>query len=222
MPASVGLVERACKGLEHRPRTLESLLWRRLGADSEHASSHDATVSIVLTPGTPPHDVVLAVPLLRSDISGGGDAGTPVLSAMLTAPSGAGQARFDYFTSGHGGNGPMACDEFCPKENDVSLDGKNVYAKAPVSNCSKNCTHVPISGTISCGGMTYDYICEQNPDSCPPSPTFPRSNWCPSQIIAPIAIPLPATSLSGTHDVGLTIANIDGTWSTGLAAVFYR
>jgi len=45
MPASVGLVERACKGLEHRPRTLESLLWRRLGADSEHASSHDATVA---------------------------------------------------------------------------------------------------------------------------------------------------------------------------------
>ena len=186
------------------------------------ASSHDATVSILLTPGTPPHDVVLAVPLLRSDITGGGDAGAPVLSAKLTAPSGASQARFDYFTSGHGGNGAMACDEFCPKENDVSLDGTNVYAKAPTSNCSKNCTHMPITGSISCGGTTYDYICEQNPDSCPPSPTYPRSNWCPSQIIAPIPIALPASALVGMHDVGLTVVNIDGTWSTGLSAVFYR
>ena len=33
-PDSVEIVERAVKGLEHRPRTLEALLWRKLGGDA--------------------------------------------------------------------------------------------------------------------------------------------------------------------------------------------
>ncbi|HEY1955305.1 MAG TPA: hypothetical protein VGH28_06825 [Polyangiaceae bacterium] len=33
VPDSPEIVERAVKGLEHRPRTLESLLWRKLGGD---------------------------------------------------------------------------------------------------------------------------------------------------------------------------------------------
>jgi hypothetical protein len=48
VPSSTALVERACKGLEHRPRTLESLLWRRLGsdpADPEHAPRREATIA---------------------------------------------------------------------------------------------------------------------------------------------------------------------------------
>ncbi len=187
------------------------------------AASHDATVSIVLTPGTPPHDVVLAIPLLRSDIVGGGDGGTPALSTQFTAPAGANQARFDYFTSGHGANGPLEeCDEFCWKQNNVSLDGTNLYATAPMSNCSDNCTHVPISGSVSCGGSTYNYVCQQNPCSCPPSSTATRSNWCPSQIILPIAVPFPGGTSSGQHNAGVGIVNADGTWSIGLSAVFYR
>lgn len=43
IPASAELVERAIQGLEHRPRALESLLWRKLGADPEHAPSAEAT-----------------------------------------------------------------------------------------------------------------------------------------------------------------------------------
>jgi hypothetical protein len=42
LPGSAALVERACKGLQHRPRTLESLLWRKLGA--EH-TSRETTVA---------------------------------------------------------------------------------------------------------------------------------------------------------------------------------
>jgi len=33
-PDSVDIVERAVKGLEHRPRTLEMLLWRKLGGET--------------------------------------------------------------------------------------------------------------------------------------------------------------------------------------------
>jgi len=45
LPGSVALVERACKGLEHRPRTLEHLLWRKLGADADHAPSREVIVA---------------------------------------------------------------------------------------------------------------------------------------------------------------------------------
>jgi hypothetical protein len=43
IPASAELVERAIQGLEHRPRALESLLWRKLGADPDHAPSPEAS-----------------------------------------------------------------------------------------------------------------------------------------------------------------------------------
>jgi hypothetical protein len=45
-PRSIEVVERACKGLSRRPRALESLLWRRLGAvewtGTGEASAHRA------------------------------------------------------------------------------------------------------------------------------------------------------------------------------------
>jgi len=196
------------------------------------ASSHDATLSIVLTAGAPPHDVVAAVPLLRQDITAPpvvADAATdggPVIGALttkLTAPAGATSGRLDFFTSGHGGNGPqMECDEFCQKVNDVSVDGKNLYAMAPESNCTDNCTHVDAGQTFSCGGESFSYYCQQNPESCPSSAIAPRSNWCPSQIIAPIALTLPASALSGEHMFEVQVVGVDGTWPVGLSAVFFK
>lgn len=44
VPSSAALVQRACKGLEHRPRTLEQLLWRVLGTGAEHPPSRKATL----------------------------------------------------------------------------------------------------------------------------------------------------------------------------------
>jgi hypothetical protein len=187
------------------------------------ASSHDATVTIELTPGVPPHEVLAAIPLFRQTLTGDGGAdASPALTAKLIAPDGATAGRLDYFTSGHGANGPlMECDEFCDVTNDVEVDGKNLYAKAPKADCSTNCTHVPASGSFSCGGETFDYYCKQNPESCPSSAVAPRSNWCPSRIIAPIAIPLPASALAGEHEVGVRLLGANGNWPVGLAAVFY-
>ena len=42
VPDSAELVERACNGLEHRPRTLEMLLWRKLGGDPFTGSGPEA------------------------------------------------------------------------------------------------------------------------------------------------------------------------------------
>jgi hypothetical protein len=44
VPGSAELVERAIAGLEHRPRALESLLWRKL-AMLERTPSRDATLA---------------------------------------------------------------------------------------------------------------------------------------------------------------------------------
>jgi hypothetical protein len=44
-PTSVEFVERACRNLEHRPRVLEGLLWRKLGADADRKGTHDATLA---------------------------------------------------------------------------------------------------------------------------------------------------------------------------------
>jgi len=45
VPSSAEIVVRAVKGLEHRPRTLELLLWRALGASADHPPSHEAIVA---------------------------------------------------------------------------------------------------------------------------------------------------------------------------------
>jgi len=181
-------------------------------------AEHQVDVSILLVPGAPPRQVLAAVPLFRQGI----DDNTMPLTAKLNAPDGATHARLDYFESGHGGNGNPPCDEFCQKENDITIDGMNVYADSPQSDCSDNCTHVPIGGTISCGGQTFNYICKQNPTSCPSSAIAPRSNWCPSQIIPLIQVPLPSTALTGSHDVGLQIQGVNGSWSIGLSAVYWK
>jgi hypothetical protein len=212
------------------------------------ASSHDVSLSIVLTPGTPPHDVAGAFPLIRQDINtppappvvdasadgaadaadaghdAGHDAG-PVsvgYSKSITVPEGATSGRVDFFTSGHGGNPPGNCDEFCEKENIVSVGGTQLYAKAPESNCSNNCIHVDAGQTFSCGGESFGYYCQQNPESCPSSAVAPRSNWCPSEIIAPIQLPLPSSALSGTQTFEVQVVGVNGTWPVGLSAVFFK
>lgn len=45
LPGSVDFVERACRNLEHRPRVLEGLLWRKLGADAEREGTRAATIA---------------------------------------------------------------------------------------------------------------------------------------------------------------------------------
>ena len=181
-------------------------------------ASHDVSVSIILTPGQPPHDVLQVIPLFRQEITSSAMA----LTDMVTPPAGATAGRLDFFTSGHGGNGEPPCDEFCQKVNDLSVDTTSLYDMAPWVMCSDNCTEVAITGTQSCGGESFGYYCAQNPTSCPSSAIAPRSNWCPSQIIQLISEPWPASDLTGSHTVGLNIVNVDGDWSVGVAAVFWK
>ncbi len=189
------------------------------GQASGTDAGFDVDVTLTLTPGVPPRDVIAVVPIWRQSI----DPTTGPLTSMIAAPDGAAHARLDFFTTGHGAKGSlMECDEFCMKPNTVTVDGAKVYAKAPWKDCSNDCTHTTISGTIMCGGQTFDYGCKENPTSCPSSPIAPRANWCPAQPIAPFALSLDDSIATGTHSVGLSIAGVEGNFEVGLAAVFWR
>jgi hypothetical protein len=166
----------------------------------------------------PPRDVVGVVPVFRQAIT----PMTPTLSATLAAPASAAHARLDFFTTGHGGVGSQVCDEFCKKTNEVKVDGNDVYNMQPWVDCSSNCTHVPAGMMFSCGGTSFNYTCKQNPTSCPSSPTFPRANWCPSQAVSPIPIMLDDAVASGSHTIGASVTNVQGSFEVGLAAVFWR
>jgi hypothetical protein len=182
------------------------------------ASSHDVSVQFELIPGTPPRDVVGVVPIFRQDIT----ASTSSVMGTVVVPAGAAHGRLDFFTSGHGGNGNPPCDEFCQKYNDITVDTTSLFHMAPWVSCADNCMHESIRGSISCGGESFDYICQQNPTSCPPSATDSRANWCPSKIITPFQLDWPTADLTGRHMVGLSVENVNGDWSVGLAAVFYK
>jgi hypothetical protein len=189
------------------------------GQASGTDAGFDVDVSLTLTPGVPPRDVVAVVPIWRQTI----DPKTAPLTSMLTAPPGAAHARLDFFTTGHGAQGSLQeCDEFCMKLNTVTVDGTKVYAKAPWKDCSNDCTQVPRSGTFSCGGQTFNYTCKENPTSCPSSPVAPRANWCPAQQVPPFALPLDDSIATGTHTVGLSVTGVEGNFEVGLAAVFWR
>jgi len=179
-------------------------------------ASHDIDVTLILTPGAPPHDVLSVQPLFHGGITPSNKS----ITAMFEAPKGSLHGRIDFFTSGHGGNGNPPCDEFCQKENVLSVDSTALYDDNPWVDCSDNCDQAP--GKASCLGMTFDYTCKQNPTACPASAVAPRSNWCPSKIIAPFALDLPTSALTGQHTVDFTVLDVSGDFEVGLAAVFYK
>jgi len=154
-----------------------------------------------------------AVPLLQQSIW----SGAPAL-ASVTAPSNASHVRLDLFSTGHGSVGPSGCDEFCQKENVVTVDGNQVFSQAPWTDCNNECTPVP--GASSCGAWTFALRCQENPTACPLVPNLSRANWCPSQLVDPIAIPLDDAYAKGTHLVGFSVPQVEGSFDVGLIAVY--
>lgn len=186
------------------------------GAATGTAAGWDVAVTLLATPGDPPRDVVAVTGAFHVNRLKPGDLpGT----AELTAPADATHARLDLFTTGHGLVGSPPCDEFCEKENEVVFAGTSLFTEAPWSDCSASCTRVSINGTISCGGDTFDYICEENPMACPSSAVFDRSGWCPGSAASPYAI-----DLGDARDGTLTwnVAGVEGFWSAGGVVVWLR
>lgn len=97
-------------------------------------------------------------------------------------------ARLRYITTGHGGweNG----DEFIPKKNTISLDGKEAFSFIPWrQDCGSYRLFNPASGNFDNGLSSSDYS---------------RSNWCPGTVTNPYFIPL-GNLPAGKHTIRVQI-----------------
>lgn len=97
-------------------------------------------------------------------------------------------AQLKYITTGHGGweNG----DEFVPKKNTVSLDGKAVFSFIPWrQDCGSYRLFNPCSGNFADGLSSSD---------------LSRSNWCPGTVTTPIYIDLGDLKV-GKHTIQVQI-----------------
>jgi GLPGLI family protein len=97
-------------------------------------------------------------------------------------------AQLKYITTGHGGweNG----DEFVPKKNTVSLDGKAVFSFIPWrQDCGSYRLFNPSSGNFADGLSSSD---------------LSRSNWCPGTVTTPIYIDL-GDLKAGEHTIQVQI-----------------
>ncbi|TRW25389.1 GLPGLI family protein [Flavobacterium zepuense] len=97
-------------------------------------------------------------------------------------------ARLRYITTGHGGweNG----DEYLPKKNTITLDGKTAFAFVPWrQDCGTYRLYNPASGNFENGLSSSDYS---------------RSNWCPGTVTNPEYIDL-GDLKAGGHIITITI-----------------
>jgi len=97
-------------------------------------------------------------------------------------------ARLRYITTGHGGweNG----DEYLPKKNTITLDGKTTFAFVPWrQDCGSYRLFNPASGNFENGLSSSDYS---------------RSNWCPGTLTNPEYIDLGSLK-AGKHTITVTI-----------------
>lgn len=97
-------------------------------------------------------------------------------------------AQLRYTTTGHGGweNG----DEFIPKVNTISMDGKTVFSFVPWrTDCGSYRLYNPASGNFQDGLSSSD---------------LSRSNWCPGTVTNPNFIPL-GDLKAGKHTIQIKI-----------------
>jgi hypothetical protein len=181
----------------------------------------DMSVTLVLTPGPPPRRVVSVQPLFYA--LAWGKTSAPI-KATVTAPEDVTNGRIDFYVSGHGLVGTKACDEFCKKENVISVGGQTVYAEAPWVVCGEPVCgeHLAAATPFTCMNKSWSYRCGSNLTSCPGSAVLDRANWCPGRKIELKEIPLPEDLLSGSHDVTYAVENLEGNFWIGAAAVFWR
>lgn len=97
-------------------------------------------------------------------------------------------AKLRYITTGHGGweNG----DEFVPKKNTISIDGKEWFSFVPWrQDCGSYRLYNPASGNFANGLSSSDYS---------------RSNWCPGTVTNPVYIDL-GNLEAGNHTITIQI-----------------
>lgn len=110
------------------------------------------------------------------------------LTVLFTLDKPLQNAKLRYITTGHGGweNG----DEFVPKKNTISIDGKEWFSFVPWrQDCGSYRLYNPASGNFANGLSSSDYS---------------RSNWCPGTVTNPVYIDL-GNLEAGNHTITIQI-----------------
>lgn len=119
-----------------------------------------------------------------------GDTG---ITLPVTVPSGAQRTLLHYFVSGHCTDGRDE-DEFVPKDNVISVDGRVVYRFRPWrADCRDFRALNPYTRRWSDGWWSSDYS---------------RSGWCPGDRVAPLELDLTDHLTAGEHTITIAIENI--------------
>lgn len=132
------------------------------------------------------------------------------LTAEVTIPKGARNARLYYITTGHGGH--SGGDEFTKQQNIVFVDGEPVIDFIPWrDDCASFRRFNPGSGVWLIKreapyiGDDDEYHVKEIEESLASS-DLSRSNWCPGSCIVPESVALPDLT-PGTHKITVSIPN---------------
>ena len=123
------------------------------------------------------------------------------LSTTFSLPKNARNVRLKYIVTGHGGHD--GGDEFVPKENILSVDGKEIYRFTPWrDDCASFRRFNPATG-VWLEKRTAAYIsdngyAEKEVEEPVASSDFSRSNWCPGSDVVPEEVALGDIS-AGQH-----------------------
>ncbi len=115
------------------------------------------------------------------------------LSTTFSLPGNARNVRLKYIVTGHGGHD--GGDEFVPKENILSVDGREIYRFTPWrDDCASFRRFNPATG-VWLEKRTAAYIsengyAEKEVEEPVASSDFSRSNWCPGSDVVPEEIAL--------------------------------
>jgi len=174
------------------------------------------TVKLDTVPGTPPRDVIAAIPLLDHTYR----AGDGEQRVELVVPEGTARGVIEYRVTGHGGaqpDGDKACiggaDEFCQRRHHLLVDDVEIAAPAPWrSDCDALCTLVQ--------GPFGDY-CAENPGGAITSVRASRANWCPGSLTPPLTYEPAALARPGKHTFAYRIDGVHEKGRWRVSAVYY-
>lgn len=160
-----------------------------------------------ITPGTPPRNVLAAIPLVNTNYK---DVEGKQQVVPFKLPEGVTSTKVFYTATGHGGGkADSACighaDEFCKRTHKIFAGDTLLRQWTPWrTDCPKFCTEIPLPTNPNRNH------CKENPCGSIQSVKAPRANWCPGAITYPETITSPTWDTSGDHTFAYSI--------TGLAA----
>jgi hypothetical protein len=178
----------------------------------------NVTAKIAVTPGTPPRQVLAAIPLFNLNHT----KETTPAPITFHVPAGATSGRIEYRVTGHGGGNDASGDcigpaeEFCKRTHKLNVDDVQLLKFKPWrDDCATLCT-LKHQGPAS-GGFDY---CAENPTGDINSVKAPRANWCPGSETQPTTLDVSSLG-EGDHTFLYSISKVATGGSWRMSAVYY-